>query len=115
MGDPLPPFDTRYAGILESIIESVKLKSKLLSLDIFQIATSYYVQLAKSQAFFNGNKRMSIVLTDIFLNLNGYELSSDWWDLADLTLLVAEDSTNDIHDIVKSLTPFFKKMIKVKA
>ncbi len=114
MGEPLPPFETRYSGILESIIESVKLKAFLQKLDLTQIAVNYYVQLAKSQAFMNGNKRMSVVLSDVFLRLNGFELKKKYVDLENLTLMLSEDHQHDLEQIIKILTPIFKKMIKKK-
>ena len=94
------------------MIESVKLKASLLSYDAIEAATHYYVHLAKSQAFLNGNKRMAVVLTDMFLYLNGLELQKGWFDLADLTLLISEDHTNNVGEIGEFVVPIFRKIIK---
>lgn len=110
-GEPLPPFKTRYQGILESILGSVQLKAELLQLNIAQTATHYYVGLAKSQAFMNGNKRMSIVLTDLFLMLNGYRLATDWFDWADLTLFVSELEQESLDEITESLYGVFEEAV----
>jgi death-on-curing family protein len=108
-GEPIPPFDTRYPDRLESLIESVKLKSNLLSLDVYHVGASYYVNLAKSQVFLNGNKRMAVILTSIFFELNGYkEGNTSWIDLADLTLLVSEDRVSEKDKIIESVARFFK-------
>jgi prophage maintenance system killer protein len=113
-GEPLPPFKTRYKGVLESVIGSVQLKSEMLELNIPQTATHYYVELAKSQAFMNGNKRMSIVLTDLFLRLNGYRLASAWFDWADLTLFISELEQQSLDEIVEPLYTVFEEVVRKK-
>ncbi|MDX2504105.1 MAG: type II toxin-antitoxin system death-on-curing family toxin [Gammaproteobacteria bacterium] len=45
--------------------------------DIFQLAASYGFGFAKNHCFKDGNKRVSLVAIDVFLALNGYELSAE--------------------------------------
>ena len=45
--------------------------------DIFQLAASYGFGFAKNHCFKEGNKRVSLVAIDVFLALNGYELSAE--------------------------------------
>jgi len=112
VGEPLPPFVTRYKGVLESIVESVRLKANLLDYDVAQTAVTYYIHLARSQAFLNGNKRMSVILTDTFLYLNDYTLTTDLVDLADLTLMISEDHNLRMEQISELLLPTFRGIVK---
>lgn len=115
-GEPIPSFKTRYPGKLESLIESVKLKSDLLGYDVFVTGSAYYVNLARSQVFLNGNKRMAVIFSDIFFNLNGYEATNvSWLDLADLTLLVSEDKKNSSEQIIDLIVKIFKKIYLKKS
>ncbi|MBF0266382.1 MAG: type II toxin-antitoxin system death-on-curing family toxin [Gammaproteobacteria bacterium] len=41
---------------------------------IFQLAASYGYGLAMNHCFRDGNKRISLVCIDVFLQINGYEL-----------------------------------------
>ncbi|MBT4124404.1 MAG: hypothetical protein HN981_01335 [Candidatus Pacebacteria bacterium] len=111
LGEQLPPLNTRYPEKLESLIGSVKLKSYLLSHDIHHIGATYYVKLARSQVFLNGNKRMAVILTDLFFELNQYNSKIHTWiDLADLTLLVSEDRQNTNKQIIELIVNIFKKI-----
>lgn len=111
IGEPLPPVKTRFPGKLESLIESVKLKSDLLSFDMYTVGATYYVRLARSQVFLNGNKRMSVILTDLFFELNQYKANDHTWiDLADLTLLVSEEKQVATDKIIEMITEVFKKI-----
>lgn len=111
LGEKLPPINTRYPGKLESLVESVKLKSDLLSYDVYTVGATYYVNFAKSQVFLNGNKRMSVVLTDLFFELNNLKAKKHTWiDFADLTLLVSEDKQNTNKKIIKLIDDLFRKI-----
>jgi death-on-curing protein len=41
---------------------------------LFDLAALYAYGLAKNYAFIDGNKRIALVVIDVFLRLNGYEL-----------------------------------------
>ena len=41
---------------------------------LFQLAAAYGFGFAKNHSFKDGNKRISLVAIDVFLQLNGYEL-----------------------------------------
>ena len=45
--------------------------------DIAALAAAYGLGVARSQAFIDGNKRTSYVVTTAFLLLNGYDLTAD--------------------------------------
>jgi death-on-curing protein len=45
--------------------------------DIFELAAAYLYGLAKNHAFVDGNKRIAIVATAVFLMDNGFEIATD--------------------------------------
>lgn len=59
--EPIPAFETRFPGKLESIINSVKqtYNDKFLNPTILDTAAAYFNQLVRGHAFENGNKRRS--------------------------------------------------------
>lgn len=57
--------------------------------DIVDLAAAYAFGIAQGHAFVDGNKRTSLVVTELFLALNGYQLEADdaacvavWTELA---------------------------------
>ena len=44
--------------------------------DVAQLAAAYAYGIARNHGFADGNKRTALVAADLFLMLNGYELSS---------------------------------------
>lgn len=44
--------------------------------DIAQRAAAYAYEIARNHGFADGNKRTALVIADLFLMLNGYELTS---------------------------------------
>ncbi len=44
--------------------------------DVAQLAAAYTFGIAKNHGFADGNKRTALVVADLFLMLNGYELTS---------------------------------------
>lgn len=111
--EPLPPFDSRYPGRLESIIESVKLRYGQLESDasISQIASDYFVRITKSQSLVNGNKRMGVLFTSVFLYLNDYDLQFGQTKLAEFSLSVAS-SKKKIDKVQTEIQKVFTKKIK---
>ena len=106
--EPLPDFACRFEGLLENILDSVKLKSDLLGFDIADTAACYYLHLTKSQALLNGNKRMGLVFTDVFLFLNGLELTIQRDKLSDLSILLALDIETPLDDLENDLRKLFQ-------
>jgi death on curing protein len=58
--------------------------------DMSALAAAYAFAIARNHAFIDGNKRTSLVVTETFLTLNGYDVLADdlsklkiWIDLAD--------------------------------
>ncbi len=111
--EPLPPFENRYPNRLESILGSVRTRSETLQYDVVTTATAYYVTFAKSQAYLNGNKRMSIILAGVFLAFNGYYLNSFDSLFADLTLVISRTSQETLEEIIELVCPIFEDIVVV--
>jgi death on curing protein len=81
----------RDEGILESGLDRPKNILLHSDPDIFDLAAAYACGVGgHSQPFVDGNKRVSAVITELFLDLNGYSLDADdaeivsvWKRLAD--------------------------------
>jgi death-on-curing protein len=61
--------------------------------DLIELAASYGYAIVRNHAFVDGNKRTSAVVTELFLDLNGLELTASdaevvttWLALADKTM-----------------------------
>lgn len=110
--EPIPPIETRYPGRLESIVGAVENRAELLDYDVLTTAVCLYVLLAQSQAFFNANKRMSIVISGSFLYMNGMSLMADPPYFSDLTLMVSKDDQSTIEELIESVTPVFRDLTR---
>jgi death on curing protein len=89
----LPPFESRFPGRLESILGTVEATAfgQRLFTTISQVASAYFVKMVKQHPFLDGNKRMAVVCTDLFLLANGIELVSPFTDLYWVAIQVAEN------------------------
>jgi prophage maintenance system killer protein len=96
---------------LEGILDSVKYKSDILQLDVAETAACYYLHFTKSQALLNGNKRLGVIFTHLFLLLNNHQLTLAWYELKDLSLLIATDDITPINQMEKTLQSIFKVIV----
>ncbi|MBH1975903.1 MAG: type II toxin-antitoxin system death-on-curing family toxin [Rhodocyclales bacterium] len=62
------------AGLLESALARPQ---NLLAYGAPDCAAAYGFGIARNQPFIDGNKRTAFVCTELFLALNGYELTAD--------------------------------------
>ena len=76
----------RDEGLLESALARPLNLAAYGSPEVWALAASYGVGLAKNRAFVDGNKRAAFLSVGLFLNLNGYRLTAPQAD-ATLTLL----------------------------
>ncbi|GJD61014.1 type II toxin-antitoxin system death-on-curing family toxin [Methylobacterium frigidaeris] len=64
--------------------------------DICELAACYAFGLARNQGFVDGNKRVSAVVTELFLALNGYDLTANDSDVVRVwTAIAAGEMTED--------------------
>jgi len=61
-----------------------------------RLAAAYGFALARGHCFPDGNKRVALAVVDVFLRLNGFELTADELDAVDtIQALAAGDLTED--------------------
>jgi death-on-curing protein len=63
--------------------------------DIVRLAAAYAFGIVKNHGFADGNKRTALVVTDLFLMLNAYELTSSPAENVLTILGVADGSTSE--------------------
>ncbi|MDQ5951004.1 MAG: Fido protein [Patescibacteria group bacterium] len=111
--DSFPPFDTRFPGRLESILNSIEFKADRLGQDIFEVASNYYVSINRGHPLQNGNKRFSVIIADVFLRIHGYEPSIPINLFLEVSVLVNMSDLKD-EDIKSEIRGFFIKHYKIK-
>lgn len=81
----------RDAGLLESAVHAPQASfgGEYLVGDLFDMAATYLVHIAKNHAFVDANKRTALLATLVFLGLNGHEIERDDRRLDDAVLAVA--------------------------
>lgn len=108
--DPLPDLTLCNKDKLESIIAIPQKTFNMHDLypSLFEKASCYFYFINKFHPFYNGNKRMSVFVTNIFLMMNNFELSyddEDMYKLATSITLSGHDQTKKMkslsHDLRK--------------
>lgn len=88
---PIAHFDDRYVNRLESILGTVNggFSGHLFYPTIADCAAAYLVKINIGHPFGNGNKRLSVYYTDIFLYLNGIDWTIHYTDAYTLAAKIA--------------------------
>ena len=63
--------------------------------DVFRLAASYAFGIARNHAFVDGNKRTALVVSILFLNRNGWDITSSKADEYETFLHLAEGSLSE--------------------
>jgi len=81
----------RDLGLLESAVATPAMAfgGEFLHKDIFEMAAAYLFHLARNHAFADGNKRVALHASYVFLAMNGFRLEMESDALYDLTIAVA--------------------------
>jgi death on curing protein len=89
--EPIPPFNTRFYGRLEAILESVRQTygGKFLNSSVVEAAAAYLNQLIRGHPFRNGNKRLAVMFTHNFLLKNGLDFVLSSKELFAFAVVVA--------------------------
>jgi len=88
----------RDEGLLDSALGRPLNKANYDTVDAIDLAAAYGYGLARNHPFVDGNKRTALVLVELFLVLNGWELTAD--DLACLeTFMSLADGTLSEEDL----------------
>ena len=77
--------------------------------DLARLAAAYVYGIARNHGFADGNKRTSLVVADLFLMLNGYELVSSPMDNV-LTILGVADGTLTEEELTSWIRKNMKSM-----
>lgn len=85
----------REEGLFDSALARPQNLSAYGSPDHADLAAAYGVGLAKNHAFVDGNKRTAFVAVELFLVLNGYELTASD---ADCVLTMLAVATGDLDE-----------------
>lgn len=86
---------TRDEGLVESALARPQNLALYGAPDVFDLAAAYAVALAKNHPFIDGNKRTAYVAMELFLVLNGAELTADD---ASATLTMLAVAAGDIDE-----------------
>lgn len=86
--------ELRDRGLLESAVAmpAAQFGGAYLHADPPVMAAAYLFHLCKNHPFVDGNKRIALAAAEVFLELNGFELSADDAAVEQLTLGVADSS-----------------------
>ena len=85
----------RDSGLLDSALARAANRAEYASPDIFELATAYGYGLIADHPFIDGNKRSGAVLMELFLELNGQQLTADDAALVGTILLLADGSMGE--------------------
>lgn len=112
--DPLPNFQDSYFDKLESIIDTPRrtFDKHDLYKTIFEKAGCYFYFINKLHPFANGNKRISIVASGVFLLSNGYEFTADeemMYRFATKITLSKKDQKIEFGEVVEFIRKYSKK------
>ncbi len=69
-------FGLRDEGLLDSALERPKNQFAYGDPDLFDLAAAYAFGIAKNHPFLDGNKRVSFVVAELFLNIDGKEIDA---------------------------------------
>lgn len=106
--EPLPPFTTRYPGRLESCLAQpfTTYGGDDLYKSPHEKAALLFYLVIKNHPFENGNKRMAVTLTLVFLYKNSAWIDASPDDLYKIACSVAESSPDRKDYVLKVLTDF---------
>lgn len=112
--EPMPAFEECDIGLLESALNAPFAefggKEPYKSIDAKAAALMY--SLTKNHAFTNGNKRMAVTSTMVFLVLNSMWARIDPYKLYEIAKLIAESDSSERSDVIKILITLFKHTIE---
>ncbi len=115
--DPIPVYSQTYFDKLDSVINTPKktFDKKELYPTVYAKAACYFYFINKFHPFNNGNKRISIVATGVFLMFNGIDITASEdtiYNFAKKITVSNKIQDHDFHDVVKFLKKHSKKESK---
>jgi death-on-curing protein len=85
----------RDVGLLESALARPQNLFAYGDPDISDLAAAYAFGLAKNHPFIDGNKRVSLVVTETFVGLNGHSLEADDAECLSIWLVLADGGIDE--------------------
>ena len=79
----------RDAGALESALNAAANRFNYETQNIAKLAATFAYHLSQAHAFVDGNKRIAAVVSELFLNLNGFKLKATNDEIVELFLAIA--------------------------
>ena len=113
--EPLPSFDSRFPGKLESVL-AVPMRTyqeKFLYNTLAKKAAVLFYEMIKMHPFFNGNKRIACVSLLVFLNFNNTWMTVGWEDFYKIAMAVATSNIKERELILTRLEKFIDLGIKI--
>ncbi len=109
--EPIPPFEKRYPGKLESALEIAfkEINGKPIYKSLFEKAGALFYEMNKLHPFLNGNKRIAFVTLMFFLFLNGKFIKTESLDLYKLSITIANSVPEKRKQIINKLTNFIRE------
>lgn len=111
--EPIPPFETRFSGKLEAILEIPKqeFEGHVFYPTLTERASVLFYSLIKGHPFLNGNKRIAVISLLLFLLLNGKWLDLEWKTFYEVTVRVAKSNPREREEILKELNSLIKESL----
>lgn len=113
-GEPIPHWDFVNKKKIEQLVEIPKTsffgQDQYPSLEDKAAEIFYYVN--KGHIFPNGNKRLSVACTIVFLGINGYELVVNPDVMTRKALEIAESDSLDFKKVKKNLSAWILENLK---
>ena len=111
--EPIPKFETRYPGILESCLATPfqTFDKRLLYKGLIDKAAVLFYLMIKNHPFENGNKRIAVTTLFTFLMLNKKWLKVLNEDLYEIAVQVAGSKPYLKDQIIELIKAFIKKHI----
>src|SRR3989344_9357330 len=108
--EPLPEFETRYAQKLEAVlsIPETEVFGKQAHPTLIEKAACYFYYIIKNHPFLNGNKRVAVIATYVFLRLNDHELTASWEAVYDFAISISQPPKNHEKEF-KQVIEFLEK------
>ncbi|OGK37660.1 hypothetical protein A3F03_03345 [Candidatus Roizmanbacteria bacterium RIFCSPHIGHO2_12_FULL_41_11] len=111
--EPVPEFETRFPHKLESVLEIPKqhIYGRELYPTIEQKAACYFYFIIKNHPLLNGNKRVAIISSYVFLKLNGRTFVAPWDKIYDFAIKISCPTYNHEKELTEVVI-FIKKYSK---
>jgi death-on-curing family protein len=109
--EPIPDFGTRYPNVLESClaVPFQRFYGQAVCPTLVSKAAMLFYLLIKNHPFANGNKRIAVTATLVFLLKCGKWLYAGWEEIYELTVWVAQSRPEERAFALLAIERFFEE------